>query len=68
MNLLGRNHIFGATSGLDTWVIGIHLSTTFPTVTLGGHRSVLVYPMAGVHQIGTELTYAQSASNSLTEP
>ena len=31
-------------------------------VHLGGHRSVLVYPMAGVHQVGTEQPYAQSAS------
>lgn len=31
-------------------------------VHFGGHRSVLVYPMAGVHQIGTDQPYAQSAS------
>jgi len=31
-------------------------------VHLGGLRSVLVYPMAGVHQVGTDQPYAQSAS------
>jgi 5-methylcytosine-specific restriction enzyme subunit McrC len=31
-------------------------------VHLGGHRSVLVYPMAGDHQIGNDQPYEQSAS------
>jgi len=31
-------------------------------IHLGGLRSVLVYPMAGVHQVGTDQPYAQSAS------
>jgi len=31
-------------------------------VHLGGQRSVLVYPMAGAHQIGMDQHYAQSAS------
>jgi 5-methylcytosine-specific restriction enzyme subunit McrC len=31
-------------------------------VHLGSHRSVLVYPLAGIHQVGTDQPYAQSAS------
>jgi 5-methylcytosine-specific restriction enzyme subunit McrC len=31
-------------------------------VHLGGHRSVLVYPLAGANQVGTDQPYAQSAS------
>ena len=31
-------------------------------VHFGGHRSVLVYPLAGVHQVACNQSYAQSAS------
>ena len=31
-------------------------------IHLGGHRSVLIYPLAGANQVGTDQPYAQSAS------